>query len=127
MFKEIIETDQAPKAIGTYSQAIKIGQMVFLSGQIPLHPETGAVISEDIEKQIHQCFHNLKAVSIASGGQLDDIVKLTIYLTDLGHFQKVNQIMSEYFSEPYPARAVVGVKQLPKDVQIEMEGILYLI
>jgi len=124
MNKEAITTNTAPGAIGTYSQAIKIGNVVYLSGQIPLIPKTMNIISDNIEDQIHQCFKNIKAVCEASGGTMDNIVKLTIYLCDLSNFQIVNKIMEGYFAKPYPARAAVGVKELPKNAKIEIDGIM---
>lgn len=126
MSREIISTDQAPQAIGTYSQAIKTGTTVYLSGQIPLVPETMQMIDGDMEAQITRVFDNLKAVAQAAGGDLGDIVKLNIYLTDLSHFPLVNEVMARYFSEPYPARAAVGVAQLPKDAGVEMDGVMEL-
>ncbi len=127
MSKEIISTPDAPQAIGTYSQAVRSGNTVYLSGQIALDPETMQVVGEqDIAEQIHRVFKNLSAVAVAAGGTLSDIVKLNIYLTDLGNFQTVNQIMAEYFTEPYPARAAVGVAALPKDVGVEMDAVMEL-
>ncbi len=122
----VIHTDQAPKAIGPYSQARRLGQTVYLSGQIPIKPKTGEVILWDFSSATRQVFDNLKAVAEASGGSLQDIVKLNIYVTDLGHFQTLNAIMMEYFSPPYPARAAVEVAALPKGVEVEMDGILVL-
>ena len=122
--KSVIHSEQAPKAIGTYSQAVKVGDTVYLSGQIPLIPETMALVGGDIETQIRQVFENLQAVCQAAGGDLQHIVKLTIYLTDLAHFAAVNQIMPLYFQPPYPARAVVGVAALPKGAEIEIDGIM---
>ncbi len=124
--KEIIHTHNAPQAIGTYSQAVKVGQTVYLSGQIPLVPETMLVIEGDISAQITQVFDNLKAVTQAAGGDLSDIVKLNIFLTDLTHFPLVNEIMGQYFQAPYPARAAIGVAALPKNVGVEMDGIMQL-
>ncbi|MDD4914849.1 MAG: RidA family protein [Methylococcales bacterium] len=126
MSKEIISTPLAPQAIGTYSQAVKVGDTVYLSGQIPLDPETMEIVSGDIGAHIHQVFNNLKAVAEAAGGDLADIVKLNVFLTDLGHFVLVNQIMAEYFTEPYPARAAVGVAALPKGVGVEMDAVMVL-
>jgi len=120
----IIQTDKAPEAIGTYSQAVKVGETVYLSGQIPLNPETMALVEGDFEIQIKQVFDNLSAVCEAAGGALKDIAKLTIYLTDLDHFAKVNEVMAIYFSLPYPARAAVGVAQLPKGATVEMDAIM---
>ena len=125
MTKEIISTNQAPEAIGTYSQAVKKGNLVFLSGQIGLDPETMNLV-DGIALQIHQVFKNLLAVIKAANAQKSDIVKLNIYLTDLKHFSLVNQIMEEYFEAPYPARAAVGVAQLPKEALIEADGFLVL-
>lgn len=124
--KIIIATDNAPAAIGTYSQAVKVGNTVYLSGQIPLVPSTMQIVSDDFEAQVVQVFENLTAVCSAAGGSINDIVKLNIFLTDLSHFAKVNEIMSRYFSQPYPARAAIGVKQLPKDSQVEMDGVMEL-
>lgn len=121
-----VQTSLAPAAIGPYSQAIKSGQMVFLSGQIPLVPETMEVIAGGIEEQTHQVFRNLIAVCEEAGGSLANAAKLTIYLTDLGDFAAVNAIMSEYFSEPYPARATIQVSALPKGVSVEIDAVLCL-
>ena len=121
--KATIHTDKAPAAIGTYSQAVKVNNTVYLSGQIPLVPETMAMVSEDFTEQAHQVFKNLTAVIEAAGGGLKDIVKLNIYLTDLANFPLVNEVMATYFSEPYPARAAIGISQLPKDAQIEADAI----
>jgi len=126
MTREIIRTDQAPKAIGTYAQAVKCGATVFLSGQIPLHPETMELVGGDMEAQTRRVFDNLLAVATAAGGSLDDVVKLNVFLTDLRHFPMINQIMAEYFSQPYPARAAVGVAALPKGAGVEMDAILQL-
>ena len=127
MTKEIISTDKAPQAIGTYSQAVKVGNTVYLSGQIPLVPETMEIVAGDIEARIRQVFDNLTAVAKAAGGDLSDIVKLNIFLTDLSHFPIVNQVMAEYFDEPYPARAAIGVAALPKDAGVEMDGVMELV
>lgn len=124
--KIIIATENAPAAIGTYSQAVKVGNTVYLSGQIPLAPSTMQIVSDDFEAQVVQVFENLTAVCHAAGGSINDIVKLNIFLTDLSHFAKVNEIMSRYFNQPYPARAAIGVKQLPKDSQVEMDGVMEL-
>lgn len=124
--KIIIATENAPAAIGTYSQAVKVGNTVYLSGQIPLVPSTMQIVSDDFEAQVVQVFENLTAVCTAAGGTINDIVKLNIFLTDLSHFAKVNEIMSRYFSQPYPARAAIGVKRLPKDAQVEMDGVMEL-
>ncbi len=126
MSRETISTDNAPAAIGTYSQAIKVDNTVYLSGQIPLVPSSMEIVSEDIEKQVRQVFENLQAVASAAGGSLNDIVKLNVFLTDLQHFPKINEIMSEYFQEPYPARAAIGVSQLPRAAQVEMDAIMIL-
>lgn len=125
MSKHIIHTDKAPAAIGTYSQAVKVGNTVYLSGQIPLLPETMELVS-DFEGQVHQVFKNLTAVCEAAGGSLNDIVKLNIFMLDLANFATVNDIMAQYFDKPYPARAAIGVKELPKGAQIEMDGVLEL-
>ena len=126
MAREIIKTDKAPQAIGTYSQAIKVGTTVYLSGQIPLVPETMEMVEGDIAINIRRVFDNLKAVAQASGGDLKDIAKLNIFLTDLSNFPIVNEVMAEYFTEPYPARAAIGVASLPKDAQVEMDAVLEL-
>lgn len=123
MNKQVITSEQAPAAIGPYSQAIKVGNTVYLSGQIPLDPGTMEVV-EGFEAQVCQVFDNLQAVAEAAGGTLQDIVKLNIYLTDLNNFTAVNEIMARYFKQPYPARAAVGVAALPKGVPVEMDGIL---
>ena len=124
--KSVIHSDQAPAAIGTYSQAVKSGTTVYLSGQIPLHPESMTLVSEDFTEQVHQVFRNLAAVCEAAQGNLDHMVKVNIYLTNLSNFATVNEVMSQYFNQPYPARAAIGVSQLPKDAQIEIDGILQL-
>jgi reactive intermediate/imine deaminase len=124
MSKQTIHTDKAPEAIGTYSQAVKHQGLVFISGQIPLDPENMEMVTGGIEAQIRQVFDNLSAICTAAGGSLDDIVKLTIFLTDLGAFPQVNEIMGQYFTEPYPARAAVEVSALPKNVDEEMDAIL---
>lgn len=126
MAKEIIATDKAPQAIGTYSQAVKTGSTVYLSGQIPLIPESMEMIEGDIRSQINQVFKNLSAVAEAAGGSLADVVKLNVFLTDLGNFPQVNEVMSEYFEQPYPARAAIGVAALPKDAGVEMDAVLEL-
>jgi reactive intermediate/imine deaminase len=126
MTKTIIATDRAPQAIGTYSQAVKAGTTVYMSGQIPLDPDTMEMVSDDIEDQIKRVFENLAAVAEAAGGSLEDVAKLNIFLTDLTHFPKVNEIMATFFNEPYPARAAVGVAALPKGAQVEMDAILEL-
>ena len=126
MKKEIITTDKAPQAIGTYSQAVKVGDTVYLSGQIPLIPETMELAAGDISVQIKQVFDNLSAVCTAAGGSLQDITKLNIFLTDLSHFPTVNEIMAQYFDQPYPARAAIGVAALPKGASVEMDGIMVI-
>ncbi|MDD5319691.1 MAG: RidA family protein [Methylococcales bacterium] len=126
MTKEIIQTNKAPQAIGTYSQAVKVGHTVYLSGQIPLVPETMTIIEGDIAAQITQVFDNLKAVAETAGGDLGDIVKLNVFLTDLAHFPIVNEIMGLYFQAPYPARAAIGVAALPKAADVEMDAIMCL-
>ena len=123
MTRKAIATPDAPSALGTYSQAIRAGDTVYLSGQIPLVPETMELVAGTRE-QIHQVFRNLRAVARAAGGDFGDVVKLNIYLTDLGDFALVNEVMAEYFDEPYPARAAVGVASLPKDARVEIEGVL---
>lgn len=126
MQKHIISTDKAPAAIGTYSQAVAVsgGTTIYLSGQVPFIPETMEFVEGDISKQIHQVFQNLSELCKASGGTLNDIVKLNVYLTELSNFPIINEIMSTYFEEPYPARAAIGVKELPKGAQIEMDGVM---
>jgi reactive intermediate/imine deaminase len=126
MTREIIHTDQAPQAIGTYSQAVRCGNTVYLSGQIPLAPETMELVQGDAEAQIRRVFDNLRAVARAAGGDLADVAKLNIFLTDLGNFPTVNQVMAEYFSEPYPARAAIGVAALPKGAEVEMDAVMEL-
>ncbi|MEJ2042475.1 MAG: RidA family protein [Reinekea sp.] len=126
MSKSIIATPDAPAAIGTYSQAVKVDNTVYLSGQIPLDPQTMELKDNSIEEQIHQVFKNLTAVCKAAGGELQDIVKLNIFLTDLSNFATVNEIMAQYFEQPYPARAAIGVAQLPKGAGVEMDGIVVL-
>ena len=126
MKKIIISTPLAPQAIGTYSQAIKVDDTVYLSGQIPLDPQSMTVVEGDIGVQIRRVFDNLRAVAQAAGGDLADIVKLNVFLTDLSHFPIVNEIMAEYFQQPYPARAAVGVAALPKGVAVEMDGIMVM-
>lgn len=122
--KSIIQTDKAPSAIGTYSQAVKVKNTVYLSGQIPLIPETMEIVSEDFAEQAHQVFKNLSAVCEAAGGSINDMVKVNIFLMDLGQFATVNEVMSQYFTQPYPARAAVQVSRLPKDVAIEIDGVM---
>ncbi len=126
MSREIIATDKAPQAIGTYSQAVKCGQTVYLSGQIPLVPETMEMLDGDIRAQIHRVFQNLGAVAEAAGGSLADIAKLNVFLTDLSNFPVVNEVMAEYFEQPYPARAAIGVAALPKDAGVEMDAVMEL-
>jgi reactive intermediate/imine deaminase len=125
MTKTIISTPHAPQAIGTYSQAIKVGNAVYLSGQIGLDPATMQMV-EGIEAQIHQVFRNLRAVAEAAGGKLGDVVKLNVFLTDLGNFAKVNEIMAQYFQPPYPARAAVGVSALPRGALVEADAVIAL-
>ena len=126
MTRKTIQTENAPQAIGTYSQAVRTGNTVYLSGQIPLRPDTMEMVSGDMDAQIRLVFDNLAAVAEAAGGSLADVVKLNVFLTDLGHFALVNKIMAEYFREPYPARAAVGVATLPKDAQVEMDAVMEL-
>ncbi|MEA2093635.1 MAG: RidA family protein [Pseudomonadota bacterium] len=126
MTRETIQTDQAPRAIGTYSQAVRSGNTVYLSGQIPLLPETMELVEGGMEAQIKRVFDNLAAVADAAGGSLAAVVKLNIYLTDLSHFALVNQIMADYFQQPYPARAAVGVAALPRGAQVEMDAVMEL-
>lgn len=126
MKKQVIKTDHAPAAIGTYSQAVKVGATVYLSGQISLDPKTMELVQGDMRAQVERAFRNLQAVATAAGGNLADIVKLTVYLTDLSHFALVNEVMASFFSEPYPARAAIGVTALPKGAAIEIEGIMDL-
>jgi len=126
MARHAISTERAPRAIGTYSQAVRCGDTVYLSGQIPLVAETMELVTGAIEVQIQQVFDNLQAVAQAAGGNLSDVVKLTVYLTDLGNFACVNETMAKYFDEPYPARAAVGVAALPKGAEVEMDAILAL-
>ncbi|TPE53442.1 RidA family protein [Maribrevibacterium harenarium] len=126
MAKQVIFTENAPKAIGPYSQAVRAGNTVYLSGQIPLVPETMEIISDDVVEQTTQVFKNLQAVCEAAGGSLKDIVKLNIYMTDLGNFGAVNEVMMQFFEQPYPARAALGVRALPKNVAVEIEGVMVL-
>jgi reactive intermediate/imine deaminase len=126
MPKSIIQTDDAPAAIGTYSQAVKAGSTVYLSGQIPLVPSSMEMVSDDFAEQAVQVFENLKAVCTAAGGDMSHLVKVNIFLIDLGHFATVNEIMARYFKQPYPARAAIGVSQLPKAAQIEIDGVMVL-
>ena len=124
--KAVIHTDNAPAAIGTYSQAVKVNNTVYLSGQIPLDPQTMELVDSDIKASIRQVFDNLNAVCAASGGDLGNIVKLNIFLTDLSNFTAVNEVMAEYFQQPFPARAAIGVNELPKGAQVEMDGIVVI-
>jgi reactive intermediate/imine deaminase len=126
MAKTIIQTDHAPQAIGTYSQAVKVDNTVYMSGQIPLDPASMEVVEGGIEAEITRVFDNLKAVATASGGSLADVVKLNIFLTDLGNCPNVNEIMAQYFQQPYPARAAIGVAALPKGVGVEMDAVLVI-
>ena len=121
-----IHTERAPKAIGTYSQAVRAGDTVYISGQIPLDPASGTLISGDIEAEIRRVFENLKAIAEAAGGTLAHVVKLSVFLTDMTHFPKVNEVMATYFARPYPARAAVGVAALPRGARVEIECILSL-
>lgn len=124
--RTIIHTDDAPKAIGTYSQAVRVGDTVWISGQIPLDPATQQMVTGDIDAEIRRCFDNLGAIIRAAGGTFANAVKVTIFLTDLGHFARVNEIMATYFPQPYPARAAVGVAALPKGARVELECVLSL-
>jgi len=126
MSRQTIQTTNAPQAIGPYSQAVRAGDTVYLSGQIPLDPKTMQLVSGDIEAEIHQVFKNLAAVAEAAGGSLANAVKVNVFLTDLGHFAKVNEIMASYCTQPFPARAAVGVAQLPRGARVEVECVLYL-
>ena len=126
MSKQIISTEDAPAAIGVYSQAVRVGNTIWVSGQIPLDPATKEMVQGDIEAQIRRVFDNLKAIVLAAGASLDDVVKATVFLTDLAHFGLVNKVMAEYFREPYPARAAVGVASLPRGAQVEVECIVAL-
>ncbi|HVY22823.1 MAG TPA: RidA family protein [Steroidobacteraceae bacterium] len=126
MSRTIISTPAAPQAIGTYSQAVKCGSTVYVSGQIPLDPETGELVTGDMELQIRRVFDNLKAIINAAGGDFSHVAKLNVFLTDLAHFALVNKIMSEYFQQPYPARAAIGVAALPKGAQVEMDCVVEL-
>jgi reactive intermediate/imine deaminase len=122
--REVISTDAAPKAIGTYSQAIRSGRTVYVSGQIPLDPATGELVGGDIEAQVRRVFENLKAIAVAAGGTLASLVKVNVYLVDLGNFQLVNRVMAEYVPQPYPARAAVGVAALPRGAAVEIDCVL---
>jgi reactive intermediate/imine deaminase len=126
MSRQTIHTNKAPQAIGPYSQAVRAGDTVYLSGQIPLNPATMQLVAGDIEAEIRQVFENLKAVAEATGGSLANAVKVNVFLTDLAHFAKVNEIMATYCTEPFPARAAIGVAQLPRGARVEIECVLYL-
>jgi reactive intermediate/imine deaminase len=126
MTRSVIHTDSAPKAIGTYSQAVRVGKTVYVSGQIPLNPQTQELVTGDIEAEIRRSFDNLLAIVTAADGTFSQVAKVTVFLTDLGHFAKVNEIMATYFRQPYPARAAVGVSQLPKGARVEIECIVCL-
>jgi reactive intermediate/imine deaminase len=126
MSKQIISTPKAPAAIGVYSQAVRVGNTIWVSGQIPLDPATKEMVTGGIEAQVRQVFENLKAIVVAAGASFDEVVKATVFLTDLSHFALVNKIMAEYFREPYPARAAVGVAALPRGAEIEVECIVAL-
>lgn len=126
MAREVIATEAAPKAIGTYSQAIKVGRTVYVSGQIPLDPATGELVGGDMEAQVRRVFENLKAIAGAAGGDLSAVAKLNVFLVDLAHFQLVNRVMAEYITPPYPARAAVGVAALPRGAAVEMDCVLEL-
>jgi reactive intermediate/imine deaminase len=126
MTRQIINTPDAPQAIGTYSQAVRVGQTVYISGQIPLDPATGELVSGDIEVEIRRVFDNLAAVAKAAGGSLKNAVRVTVFLTDLSNFAKVNEVMATYFPQPWPARAALGVSQLPKGARVEVDCILHL-
>ena len=124
MPRTIIQTDDAPAAIGTYSQAVRVGNTVYLSGQIPLDPKTMTLLNATIEDEIHQVFRNLRAVAVAAGGSLADIAKLNVFLTDLAYFAKVNEIMAQYFAAPFPARAAIGVASLPRGARVEADAVM---
>lgn len=126
MTRQIISTPDAPQAIGTYSQAVRVGPTVYISGQIPLDPATGQLVSGDIETEIRRVFDNLAAIAKAAGGSLRHAVRVTVFLTDLSHFAKVNEVMATYFPQPWPARAALGVSQLPKGARVEIDCILHL-
>jgi reactive intermediate/imine deaminase len=126
MSKTIISTAAAPAAIGVYSQAVRVGNTIWVSGQIPLDPQTKELVTGDMEAQVRRCFENLKAIVLGSGATLDDVVKATVFLIDLAHFGLVNKVMAEYFREPYPARAAIGVASLPRGAQVEVECIVAL-
>lgn len=126
MTRQIIHTPRAPAAIGTYSQAVKVGSTVYISGQIPLDPTTGELVSGDIDAEIERVFNNLSAIAEAAGGNLSNAVRVTVFLTDLGHFARVNEIMTRFFPKPWPARAALGVAQLPRGARVEVDCILHL-
>ena len=126
MSKTVISTAAAPAAIGVYSQAVRVGNTIWVSGQIPLDPQTKELVAGDMEAQVRRCFENLQAIVLAAGATLDDVVKATVFLVDLAHFGLVNKVMAEYFREPYPARAAVGVASLPRGAQVEVECIVAL-
>jgi reactive intermediate/imine deaminase len=126
MSKTVISTAAAPAAIGTYSQAVRVGNTIWVSGQIPLDPQTKELVVGDMEAQVRRCFENMKAIVIGAGATLDDVVKASVFLIDLAHFGLVNKVMAEYFREPYPARAAVGVASLPRGAQVEVECIVAL-
>jgi reactive intermediate/imine deaminase len=126
MSKTVISTAAAPAAIGVYSQAVRVGNTIWVSGQIPLDPQTKELVTGDMEAQVRRCFENMKAIVLAAGATLDDVVKATVFLIDLAHFGLVNKVMAEYFREPYPARAAVGVAALPRGAQVEVECIVAL-
>ncbi len=126
MSRTIIHTADAPKAVGTYSQAVKCGRTVYVSGQLPLDPATGEMVTESVEAQIRRTFDNLQAIVKAAGGDFSQVAKLNVFLIDLGHFARLNQIMAEYFTEPYPARAALGIASLPRGAQIEMDCVVEL-
>ena len=126
MTRQIISTPDAPQAIGTYSQAVRVGPTVYISGQIPLDPATGTLVSGEIEVEIRRVFDNLSAIAKAAGGSLQHAVRVTVYLIDLGHFAKVNEIMAQYFPQPWPARAAIGVAQLPRGSRVEIDCIMHL-
>ena len=126
MTRQIISTPDAPQAIGTYSQAVRVGPTVYISGQIPLDPATGQLVSGDIEAEIRRVFDNLAAIAKAAGGSLQHAVRVTVFLTDLAHFAKVNEVMAQYFPQPWPARAALGVAQLPRGARVEIDCILHL-
>lgn len=126
MSRQIIETPDAPQAIGTYSQAVRVDRTVYISGQIPLDPASGQLVSGDIEAEIRRVFDNLAAIAKAAGGSLSQAVRVTVFLTDLSHFAKVNEVMAQYFPKPWPARAALGVSQLPRGARVEIDCVLYL-